>query len=252
MNVLFVPCLGMDGALLERLANSIDFPVKYKVALNNGTAGALEDFSNRHADWIVKESPVGNMGVAASWNWIAKTMPDEPAWLMVNEDAWFLPGYLEKICRCTDANPNEPIIYLNNSNAYYCFVWTKAGRERCGLFDENFWPAYYEDNDMRVRHRMMGIEKFVYALPDLPPLPHGKPSVGGMNYGAMIQGCGLLGRAYWYRKYGSFDFEKSSFPYPYKDHRIKPNEWVYYPEHRAKLQPLWDTFITLPNASIYT
>lgn len=253
MNVLFVPSLGVPDSLLllERLAQSIDYPVQYKVAFNNGIAGALDEFRDKHQDWIVKESHIGNMGVAGSWNYCAKWWSSQPAWLLMNEDAWFLPGYLEKICQCVDANLTAPIIHLNDSHAYYCFAWTLAGRDAFGEFDENFWPAYMEDCDMRVRHRLMGVTTYPYALQGMPPLPHGKPKSGGVDYSAMIQGCGLLNRAYWRRKWGAMNFEEAIFRHPYNDHRLTEKEWVWYPEHRSELHPLWRTFIEAPEPSIY-
>lgn len=251
MNVLFAPSLGLDVSLLERLVASVDYPVRYKVALNNGNPGALDGFRDAHPDWIVKESHIGNMGVAGSWNYCARWFSSEPCWLIMNEDAWLLPGYLERICKCMDANLDAPIVYLNDSNAHYCFGWTLAGRERVGEFDSNLFPAYYEDADYRVRMRLLGITEHPYALQGLPPLPHGKPRTGGTDYAAMLQGCGLLNRAYWRRKWGSLNYEEATYQTPYRDHRLTPREWVWNPQHRAELFPLWRTFIEGPNPSIY-
>lgn len=251
MNVLFVPSLGLDVSLIERLAASIDYPVEHKIAYNNGPDGALEQFGDDHPDWEVKEPACGNRGVAGSWNDCAKLFPDSPAWLLVNEDAHFLPGYLERICKTADLCPGAPLIHLNDSNAFYCFVWTAVGREKHGEFDENLWPAYYEDVDMRIRHRLAGVTGYPYALQGLPPMPHGKPKSGGVNYQAMIQGCGLLNRLYWLRKWGSLNFEEALYQTPYKDHRLTPKSVIWYPEHRAALYPLWNAFLSLPNPSIY-
>lgn len=251
MNVLFVPSIGLDVSLLERLAASVDYPVKYKVALNNGPIEALDSFRDNHSDWIVKQSHIGNMGAAGSWNYCSEWFSSEPCWLLMNEDSYFLPGYLEKICRTADQNLNKPIIHLNSSNAYYAFVWTLEGKRDYGSFDINLWPAYYEDCDMRVRHRLMGCDSYVYALEGLPPMPHGKERTGGINYAAMLQGCGLLNREYWLRKWGSLDYEKATYQKPYNDHRLTPKDWVWNPQHRAELYPLYRTFMELPNPSIY-
>lgn len=250
MQTLFVPSLGLDDSLLRRLAASVDYPVKTKVAYNNGPEGALGAFKESHPDWYVMEPACGNRGVAGSWNDCAKLFSSEPAWLIMNEDAWFLPGYLEKICRCMDANPDAPVIHLNDSNAFYCFGWSLAGREKFGEFDENLWPAYMEDSDMRVRHRLQGVTTYPYALQGLPPLPHGKPYTGGVNYTALIQGTSLINRTYWLRKWGALDQEQAVYQTPYRDHRLTPKDWVWYPEHRAKLYPLWEAFMSLPNPSI--
>lgn len=254
MQTLFVPSLGIPDSipLLERLAASVDYPLKYKVAFNNGIPGALDDFRDSHPDWIVKDSPIGNRGVAGAWNDCAKWFSSEPAWMLMNEDAWFRPGYLEQICKCADANLDAPIIHLNDSNAYYAFVWTLAGRDKFGEFDENLWPAYYEDVEMRMRHRLMGVTTYPYALQGLPSLPHGKPCTGGMNYKAMLDGAGLLNRAYLRRKWGAHNFEQAEYQTPYRDHRLTPREWVWMPENRAAIWALWNCFISQPNPSIYT
>ncbi len=247
--ILFVPSIGLDVSLLERLAASIDYPIATKVILNNGPEDALEKFGDTHRDWKVFEPATGNLGVAGSWNWAAKMFPNESI-LIMNEDAWFLPGQLGKIVTCADDNPTAPVIHINDTNAYYCFVWTKAGRERFGLFDENLWPAYLEDTDYRLRMRLEGVSTWPYALQGEEPVPHGKTRTGGVNYAAMIQGCGLLNRAYWQRKWGNQDYENPLYKTPYKDHRLSLKEWVWMPEERAKRQPLWQAFME-QNPSIY-
>ncbi len=251
MNILFVPTLGLDVTLLNRLADSIDYPLKARVAFNNGNPGALDGFRDSHADWIVKESAFGNLGVAGSWNQCAKMFPEEPSWLLMNDDAYFLPGYLERIVKCARENENQPIIHLNHSNAFYCFVHTQVGKKLFGEFDENFWPAYMEDCDMRVRHRLKGYNGYVYAIEELPPLPHGKPTHGGTNYNAMIQGCGLLNRLYWYYKWGNQNFEFANYQTPYNDQRLTVDQWAWYAEERATRKKIWDTWQSLPNPSIY-
>ncbi len=251
MNILFVPTLGLDVTLLNRLAESIDYPLKARVAFNNGAPGSLDGFRDSHPDWIVKESAVGNMGVAGSWNQCAKMFPEEQSWLLINDDAYFLPGYLEKVCTVARANTEQPIIYLNHSNAYYCFVWTAFGRKEIGEFDENFWPAYYEDCDYKVRLKLKGYGGFVYALESFQPIPHGKPTTGGMNYNAMLQGCGLLNRLYWYYKWGNQSFDISTYTTPYRDQRLEINQWAWNPQGRAIRREIYDAWLSLPNPSIY-
>ncbi len=251
MNVLFVPTLGLDLSLLERLATSVDYHVRSKIVFNNGEPGACDAFRDKHDDWQVKESAVGNMGVAGSWNQCPKMFPEEESCLIMNDDAYFLPGYLEKIAKCADAHPEAPIIHLNSSNAYYCFVWTRSGKQMFGEFDENFWPAYYEDCDMRVRHRLAGYNGYNYAIEGLEPLPHGKPKCGGVNYGAVLQGCGLMNREYWYYKWGNQNFEEATYKTPYKDQRLTVDQWAWYPEERAVRKRLWESFMSLPNPSLY-
>ncbi len=251
MNCLFIPTLGLDLSLIERLADSVDYPIRSKVILNNGEPGACDSFRDKYDDWQVTESAFGNVGVASSWNQCAKMFPEEPYWMIMNDDAYFLPGYLEKIAQCCKDHPHEHMIHMNNSNAYYAFVWSQVGRDMFGEFDENFYPAYYEDCDMRVRHRLKGCTGYVYALQGLEPLPHGKPKSGGVNYNAMLQGCGLLNRQYWFYKWGNQNFEEATYKTPYNDHRLTVDQWVWRPNDRAIRRRLWESFMGLPNPSLY-
>lgn len=250
MNVLFVPSIGLDTSLLDRLAASVDYPVKWKVALNNGPTGTLERFRSENRDWIVRESSVGNRGVSGSWNDAAKMFPDEPSILLMNEDAYFFPGQLECMCKCMDEHPDAPLVHINDTNAFYAFGWSKIGREKFGTFDENLWVAYYEDVEMRYRHRLGGVTTYPYAIQGQEPVPHGKPRTGGDNYSALINGCGLFNRAYMIRKWGCFNQENTIYQTPYKDHRLAVKDWIWMPEERAKRQPLWETFMSM-NPSIY-
>jgi hypothetical protein len=251
MNTLFIPTLALDVSLLNRLADSVDYHVRSKIVWNNGEPGALDGFRDTHDDWQVKESAYGNVGVAGAWNQCAKMFPEEQSWLIMNDDAYFLPGYLETIIKCARQHEQEPIIYLNHSNAFYAFVWTARGKREFGEFDENFAFAYYEDCDMRVRFRLKGYNGFVYALEGREPLPHGKTRTGGTNYNAFLQGCGLLNREYWLRKWGNQNFETATYQTPYNDQRLTVDQWAWYPEERSVRRRLWESFMSLPNPSIY-
>ncbi len=251
MNTLFVPTISLDISLLDRLADSIDFSISKKVAFNNGKEDALEDFGNRHPDWIIIDSDTGNKGVADSWNECAKMFNGETGWLLCNDDCWFLPGQLETIWKHAMQYPNEPVLYLNSTQPYYCFVWNAYGKRVVGEFDANFAFAYYEDCDYRVRMRLMGITGHSYIMEGKPPVPHGKPRTGGMNYGAVLQSWGLLNRVYWRRKWGNQNFDEATYKTPYNDHRLTVDQWAWYPEDRAVRKRLWESFLALPNPSLY-
>lgn len=251
MTTLCVPSIGLDVSLLERFAASLDYNIPNKLAINNGPEDALEEFGDKHHDWIVHEPPTGNLGVADSWNYCAKIFPNEKSWLLANEDCFFLPGQLQQVCEAADAYPDEPLIYLNSSQAYYCFVWQAAGKRDYGEFDPNFFPSYYEDQDYRVRMRLAGKMDFIYALQGQPVVPHGKPRDGGVNYTAMQQGAGLLNRAYWRKKWGTDNHEWAKYSTPYKDHRLTIRDWIWDAKHRSEIFPLWREFLAQPNPSIY-
>lgn len=250
MNCLIVPTLALDTTLIERLARSIDYPVKHKLAINNGPFGALNEFRANHPDWIVMGNG-RNHGVAASWNMAPQLWPHEQSWMLVNDDVEFHPGALQRFCEESDRlRTTCPIVFLNDTEPFYAFVWTQLGRENVGLWDENFWPAYYEDSDMRIRLRLSGYAPVNVFGKDCP-VNHGKPQVGGMNYGAMIQGCGLFGREYFLRKWGIVSNDGSTkFSAPFNRDRVK--DWWLNEDRLNRIRPLWETFMAMPNPSIYT
>ena len=251
MNCLLVPTLALDLSLLDRLADSIDYPIKDKVIINNGRRGALSEWKQRHPGWRVV-SAGRNLGVAGSWNMAPILWPDDDAWLLVNDDVVFDAGCVELISdTAREQAKNVPVLFLNNTHWFYCFVWTRKGLNQFGTFDENLWPAYYEDCDMRLRYNLAGV-KHAYIANPACPLKHGKPKPGGMNYNAVINGCGLFNREYFLRKWGSLDETKPAFKTPFNNPQMGTGDWMLEEHHRNLRMALWNTFLSMPTPSIYT
>jgi hypothetical protein len=57
---------------------------------------------------------------------------------------------------------------------YNAFALTRSAANRFGLFDENIYPAFFEDNDFQLRQARMEPPMRVQALPDVV-LMHGRP-----------------------------------------------------------------------------
>lgn len=116
-----------------------------------------------------------NRGVSAAWNLgIRKAFVDKNRYaLIVNDDVIFQPGCIEKLydsikkteaCMIS-ANPNEKITpsgILKDKEDYFCFIVDIPQLvNNCGIFDENFYPAYFEDNDMRYRIKLAGLQSYM-------------------------------------------------------------------------------------------
>lgn len=248
---LLVPTLALDIGILNRMVDSIDIPIDNKIVINNGRKGALNLWKTTHPGWQVLDQPV-NLGVAGSWNLAPKLFPNSDHWLIVNDDIQFFPGKLAVIDREAEIHAhNHPVLYLHKSRPFWGFVWTARGVRDYGTFDENFWPAYYEDYEMRLRFDI-GQEPEHYIFVNEETVIHGKPS-GGTNYNAMIQGCGLFNRLYFLRKWGILDDHDSSdrFQTPYNI-TAPLSYWVLDEEQRAKQMAIWNAFWSTPNPSIYT
>lgn len=248
MQTLIVPCLGLDVSLIERLARSVDFPIKYKVAINNGKIGALDDFKNRHPDWLVFDMGK-NLGCAGSWNMAPKIFPTEPCWLISNDDQEFQPGVLEKICKAADEHCRENhIIYVNEFDAYDVFVWTLKGVNEMGTFDENFWGVYCEDWEYRCRLKAGGGK--CYRMNQQVAIKHGKPRPGGKAYHELLAAWKPLNEDYLKRKWGTIgDSPVFNCPFFNPNHPI--NKWELEQENRAIREKHWEKFWDRTNVSLY-
>lgn len=147
---LIVPVLKRFDLFAE-LINSIDYPV-LPIVIDN---------------WR------GNRGVSAAWNLgMYKSLQAGNQYaIIVNDDVIFDKDViceLVKSIKETDAVMVSP--YAENSEYfndpenwidYCCFIVDiKKLIKNVGWFDENFYPAYFEDNDMRRRIKLSGLKTF--------------------------------------------------------------------------------------------
>jgi hypothetical protein len=104
-----------------------------------------------------------NIGVAKSWNTGLKAGCDWTFFVSVN--VAFPNGFSEVLAELNKAND----YYLLTDVAWHCNAISKKCVEKIGLFDENFYPAYYEDTDYYYRMRManfdIGEKQVVNSIP---------------------------------------------------------------------------------------
>jgi GT2 family glycosyltransferase len=128
-----------------------------------------------------------NRGVAASWNLgIVRARKDGYRYAVIsNDDVVFVKGTIEKLYKSINttgaciisANQEN---YINNKGLikyedmvdlcknldfyadFSCFIVDIPQLiKKCGYFDENFSPAYFEDDDMRYRMKLAGVQHFI-------------------------------------------------------------------------------------------
>jgi GT2 family glycosyltransferase len=90
-------------------------------------------------------TPTRSFGVAESWNWFIKNVPEER--IIVNDDVTFAPDSLERMAATTND------LAWSYEAGFSCFLIRDACVEKIGLFDETISPgyAYYEDEDYMQR-----------------------------------------------------------------------------------------------------
>lgn len=159
---LIVPVLNRYD-LLNRMIKSIDYPINRLLLIDNGCQYEVGDWPGNEyvQNWYLMSMP-SNLGVAASWNLGIKLLPHDHVWTFASNDMWFRPGDLERLSEASRGS-------LTLSQ-YYPYWHTFAIGEdvvnRVGLFDERFYPAYFEDNDFKRRVQFAG---FPIASLDVAP-----------------------------------------------------------------------------------
>ena len=147
--------------LLDRLVASIDFPVADLVIIDNGRCITTPPSSSMVCRTHIVTMPA-NLGVSGSWNLGIKSTPFAPWWLVVNFDAYFPEGSLEKF----RAQADEAALLLSGGAPPWCaFALGSRVVETVGLFDERLHPAYFEDNDYERRATFHGFPTRQSGIP---------------------------------------------------------------------------------------
>ncbi len=140
--VIGVPYIGNPDLLLRMVA-SINVEYGQLIVIDNTWDRSCPDVGT-----VIRSGQ--NYGVAASWNLIMKTAPRAPWWMIANSDLEFGPGDLPML---VETLHQQEFVLLYSMAA---FALKPSVIKRVGWFDENFVPAYCEDNDFIYRCRLLG------------------------------------------------------------------------------------------------
>jgi GT2 family glycosyltransferase len=147
--------------LADRLLASIDYPIEHLVIVDNSGKRSYEPVKPDLVKnlWLI-QVPFG-LGYGGGLNLIVKSTPFASYWVLVNDDAEFASGALEKIAEETD---RQAINFLSIMPKWSGFVLGEGAVLKAGLFDERFHPIYFEDNDYERRLEAAGVKaNFIYA-----------------------------------------------------------------------------------------
>jgi len=156
----------LNGAddLLDQF-ECIDYPVKRYFILDNSQGDpdvlsaiiGIKNTPSKYVEEIKVVHNVTNVGFSGSINQIIKQNTDCPYWCVLSVDWHPAPGELKKLAKRLE-NPFVGILCDETQNGYSSMVFTPELLYEVGYLDENFFPAYYEDNDHRYRMKQAGIE----------------------------------------------------------------------------------------------
>lgn len=139
--VVIIPTLGKPH--LRDAIESIDIPVRLCVIANGGAIPGYDfELLPGEDDWLI-DLP-HNIGYAAAVNLGIKCYPDEPYWIVMNDDVVLAPGDLQRLSDTTDYG----WVGINDWSVQKLLADTV---DRVGFMDENFHPAYADDCDYERR-----------------------------------------------------------------------------------------------------
>jgi len=147
---LIVPVLNRYD-LLQDMLNSIDEPVGELLIIDNGGEADSLLFPPLASEVHFIQLP-SNLGVAGSWNLGIKLLPHHDRWFFASNDMQFMPGAMSVL-----GTARQDELTLTQDRPYWqCFAVGDTIVEEVGLFDEAYYPAYFEDNDYRRRAEAAG------------------------------------------------------------------------------------------------
>lgn len=92
-----------------------------------------------------------NAGVSASWNRILDSACNEPV-VISNDDIVFREDTFQKLHDAVQKHP-----FVGACGGWALFAQSPECTRKVGYYDENFWPAYYEDCDYLLRMLAAGV-----------------------------------------------------------------------------------------------
>jgi GT2 family glycosyltransferase len=232
-----------DTYWVTRLISSVDFPVDTFVIVNNGgsdeLAKDLEQLRNLNKRFIKQIKVInlpGNIGVAGWWNLAIKCFLDLPYWILVNDDVAFTPGLLKELFV---KSCDEKVGIIHGTNEYMhtgswdLFLMRDFVIEKYGLFDENIYPAYWEDAEYimrmiadgdtipriwRLDHKYYHGETTSYAKSASKSTEHMKAEMMEVN---------LQNRKYVEAKWGEGLHNRIPYRHPYNNPDLHPSHSIY-------------------------
>lgn len=157
---------------LRKQFECIDYPVNRYFIIDNSEGKfpevrkTIREIQGTKTD-IVKQIVVienrKNLGFSGSVNQIVKQNTDVPYWIILSCDWHPNPNQLKKLAERVE-QPFTAMLCDTTQNGYSAMVFTADLIKKVGMMDENFFPAYYEDNDHRYRMKLVGLQWEMFPL----------------------------------------------------------------------------------------
>jgi GT2 family glycosyltransferase len=162
--VLIIPVLNRYD-LLDKNIETVDYPINEILIINNGK----ENYTSKRSDLNIRILNLpSNLGMSGSWNLGIKLYPHKEYLIYSSADTHWIPGSLEKL---NFASGKDKLVMT--TEAWSCFSIGENIIREVGLFDEFFYPIYFEDNDYYERIMRSNIKDgYIHGTIEVN-VPHG-------------------------------------------------------------------------------
>jgi GT2 family glycosyltransferase len=156
--IIGIPTINRADLLNEALANYFeDFKTTEIVICDNGK----QEIITREKNFVIYR-PEQNLGVSGSWNMImdyAEKVKGTHV-LMLNDDIYLGKSEQEILTIIRLWNPEFLCTELN----WCSYILSVDAYQKAGRFDENFFPAYFEDNDYFRRMLLADVQMIFNSM----------------------------------------------------------------------------------------
>jgi len=158
--------------LLLSLEKGTVKPKDYYVLDNGGGFKQFYRQSNLFLPNLNIIDPGENIGVAKAWNWFLNNVEGDI--IIVNDDIEFAHFALQDFLKLKEQYKKETVVIYTLVRAdapnplpnFSLFMLNTSIKNKVGLFDENFFPAYFEDNDYIYRIHLAGYGIAMFQVKD--------------------------------------------------------------------------------------
>ena len=150
-----IPTINRADLLNEALKKYVkDFPTTHIIVFDNGD----QDIWQKHENILLIKNTGENLGVAGSWNILLNHGFISNDYALILNDDIYLGRTEDDIQVILELFENDDMILGKGVN-WSVFLIRKRLVEEIGYFDENIYPAYFEDNDFAYRMYLAGKTK---------------------------------------------------------------------------------------------
>ena len=163
--VLIIPILNRYD-LLDQNLKTIDYPIGEVLIINNNpNTNYIPPITDLNVRVLNLPS---NLGMSGSWNLGIKLYPHVNYWMFSSADTHWVPGSLEKLHNISGSNN-----LVMTSESWSAYTIGDNVVRTVGLFDEYFYPIYFEDNDYYERYMRSPLKEHYISSGISVNAPHG-------------------------------------------------------------------------------